>query len=266
MTKFRALVVFSVGLFGLLAYAAVPSTKLYPFPGYDLEILRKKINAESIPNSKELTEAWRLYSKFRGAWAPETKKAEAQSLAQLDDLKATLEALPKPPWFSDIANPPQSTESQFADKIGDEVFEKQKATPEYQAMKALAIVYLTEHELDRPGAAEKALRYFTVLSITHPWDWQIHGLYSRLLVDARQPEGAWATAKVCLFLTPDPNLDDLKSFAFIGSVAAKSQWGEIQEAMKQAITDDRVAELAIVETERLFSAETKLVETPPKKQ
>jgi hypothetical protein len=191
-------------------------------------------------------------------------KPPEQTIAQLNQLKAKLETLPKPPWFSDALDPVQPVQTSLADKVGDRTFEKQKSSPEYQALKALAIVYLTEHELDREGSAQKANQYLVALTITHPWDWELHGLYSRFLIDARNNGPAWEEAKLSVFLNPQPSLDQLKSFAFVGSIAAKEKWPEIQRAMRQAATDDRIAELAIVESEGIFSRDAKVNVVVPK--
>jgi hypothetical protein len=144
----------------------------------------------------------------------------------------------------------------LADKIGDDVFLKQKATPEYLNLKALALVYLTEHELDRTGAAQKAGVYLAALAITHPWDWQVHGLYSRFLIDARQNGPAWDEARLSLFLNPNPNGEALRSFAFVGSIAAHDKWIEIEVAIREASKDDSAAEHAIIEAEPLFIGDT----------
>jgi hypothetical protein len=253
-----------VSLCGAISQAAVPSTELYPFPGYDLGAVRAKAKAEWSADSEELLEAWRLYRELQGSWMPGARKPQEQTIARSDKLKVKLEAVPKPPWFVAVLNFPGSGQTQLADKIGDPVFERQKSTPEYQALKALAIVYLTEHELDRDGSAQRAGRYFTALSITHPWDWQLHGLYSRLLVDARLTEPGWEAAKQSLFLNPDPGLEDLKYFAFIGSIAAKAKWPEIQNAMRQAATDRSIPEQAIVESAKLFSGDSKVTIVEPK--
>jgi hypothetical protein len=265
----RRIIIWAVGLStlalsGATARAAIPSTELYPFPGYDLGAIRAKTKAEWSSDSKELAEAWRLYAELQGAWMPGARKPQKQTIARLDKIKAELESCPKPGWFVAVLNSPGSGQSQLADKIGDQAFERQKSTPEYQALKALAIVYLTEHELDRDGSAQNAGRYFTALSITHPWDWQVHALYSRLLVDARITEPGWEAEKQSLFLNPEPILGDLKFFAFIGSIAAKSKWPEIQEAIRQAAPDRAVAEQAIAESAKLFSSDTKVNIVEPK--
>jgi hypothetical protein len=246
----------ALGLFGAVVQAAIPSTEFYPFPGYDVGAVRNKTKAEWSPESAELIESWKLYHELQGAWAPGAPKPRIQTVEQLNQLRGTLEARPKPQWFSDALKPNQPLQMQLADKVGDPTFEKQRSTPDYQALKALAIVYLAGHELDQEGAAKNAGSYLMALSITHPWDWEVHGLYSRFLVDARSEEAAWNEAQLSVFLNPEPSLDQLKAFAFVGSIAAKARWSEIQKAIRQAAGDDKVAELAIVESDKLFSRDS----------
>jgi hypothetical protein len=253
-----------VALSGGIAQAVIPSTELYPFPGYDLGAVRAKTKAEWIANSKELNEAWHLYGELQGSWSPGMPKPQEQTVAQLNQLKAKLEALPKPPWFSDALDPAQAVQTKLADEVGDQTFVKQRSSPEYQALKALTIIYLTEHELDREGSAQKANQYLVALTITHPWDWELHGLHSRFFIDARNNGPAWEEAKLSVFLNPQPSLGQLKSFAFVGSIAANEKWPEIQRAMRQAVTDDRIAELAIVESEGIFSRDAKVNVVVPK--
>lgn len=255
-----------LSLFVPPAPAAIPTTELYPFPRDELSALRATTKAEWAPNTKELDEAWRLYGELEGAWKSDAPRPKKETLDRLDMLKARLEALPKPAWFSEALSSGEATQvhAHLADKIGDETFEKQRCTPEYQALKALAIIYIAEHELDRPDAVRNAATYFSVLALTHPWDWQIHALYSRLLVDAKLTEPGWMAARESIFLNPAPNVSDLVFFAFIGSIAAREKWPEIQEAMRQAAQDDKVAELAIVEAAKFYGTNAKVTEVPPK--
>lgn len=237
--------------------AASPASKFYPFPGYDLDLVRAKTKAESAPNIPELDQAWRLFGELQGAWMKGAPQPSAETIAALDALAKKLEALPKPAWFpADSA--PGNYETGLAEKIGDPVFVAQKATPEYQAVKALALVYLAGHELDRSGASANAQRYLLALVRTHPWDWQVHGLYGRFLVDLQQHDAAWNEAILGLYLNPKPELGALKAFAFIGSIAAKSEWPEIQEAMRQACADDKVVSLAIEESDPLYTSAAEL--------
>ncbi|MEO7598539.1 MAG: hypothetical protein ABIV50_06380, partial [Opitutus sp.] len=253
MKNKSASVLIALGLFAVAARGLVPSTELYPFPGFDLEVVRAKTAAEALPASADLQEAWRLKQELQGSWAPDARKPKAATLAKLDQLKSHLEALPKPDWFLEVFNSPEPRPTRLADKIGDATFVRQRATPEYQALKSLAIVYLTEHELDRPAAAQSAGRFLTALSITHPWDWEVHGLHARFLVDSQRFGPAWVSARQSLFLNPAPDAENLKFFAFVGSISAKEKWPEIQIAMQQAALDSRVADRAITESALLFS-------------
>jgi hypothetical protein len=258
---FLALVVLQCGL-----RAAIPSSELYPFPGYDLDLVRAKTAAESSGDSAEIVEAWKLYGELQGAWAPQAKPVNPETTAHLDRLKKKLEGLPVPFWFSEQLAHPGSGQISLADKIGDETFRKQKASPEYQNLKALALVYLSEHELDRTGAAQKAGEYLSALAITHPWDWQVHGLYGRFLIDAQQNAPAWDEARLSLFLNPDPSVENLKSFAFVGSIAAHDKWIEIEVAIREASKDDSAAERAILESEPMFTGGMKVNVVLPRKQ
>lgn len=244
--------------------SAIPSSELYPFPGYDLDVARDKTKAESGPDSKDLSDAWRIYGAVQGSWMPGRPKPTIETVAQLDALKGRLEKLALPAWFSAAQNSPSEVHTNLAEKIGDKVFEQQKVSPEYQSLKALAIVYLSEHELDRPGSAQKAGNTLTPLVVTHPWDWQIHGLYSRFLIDAQQNFSAWNEAKLSLFLNPSPELPDLKFFAFVGSIADRQEWPAIMVAIRESVKDENLAERAIRESEILFSANSKVNMLPSK--
>lgn len=244
--------------------AAVPTTVLYPFPGTDLKKIRAITMAERIQDSPDLSEAWQVYGELKGSWMPGAHKPREQTVARLDRLKGKLERLKKPNWFSDAMDAPQSGSADLAEKIGDQAFMKQKDSPEYQSLKALAIVYLTEHELDREGSANNAGRFLTVLTITHPWDWELHALYARLLIDAGLADPGWRSATFSIFLNPEPSLDDLKFFAFVGATAAKNQWPEIQKAIRQAAMDDRVAEQVIKESRESYSSAAASTIVPPK--
>jgi hypothetical protein len=247
-----------------IAHAAVPATGFYPYPGANLADIRKVILAESIPDSKELTEAWRLFHEIQGCWMPGRVQPSDKTIAQLDSLRGDLEQAPKPHWLIDTLQSPKTERARLAGKIGSPLFEKQKATADYQAQKALAIVYLAEHELDRPGAANRAGAYLTAITLSHPWDWEAHALYSRLLIDSKMPQAGLSAAIFGLFHNPAPSLEDLKYFAFVGATAAKEHWAEIQAAIRQAATDPKLAEQAIQESAPLYSDKTEVTIVPPK--
>lgn len=182
----------------------------------------------------------------------------------MDQLKAKLERIPGPPWFLGVIDPVHPKDSQIAERVGDSAFETQRATVEYQSMKALAIVYLTEHELDRPNSANDAGRFLSVLTQTHPWDWETHALFSRLFIDAGQSDSGWHSALLSIFLNPQPNLEDLKYFAFVGRASGRAQWPEIQAAIRDAAPDSATAEQAIRASVPLFNSDVKVTNIPQK--
>ncbi|MBS0664159.1 MAG: hypothetical protein JSR48_12910 [Verrucomicrobia bacterium] len=250
----------TVGL--ILAARAAPASDLYPFGTTDIKDLRRLVDAERIPDSPDLVEAWRLYRAIQGSWASSRAKPSQATLDQLDRLKAKLEALQKPAWLIGALASPSTAKVELAKAVGDALFERQKATPEYLAQKALAIVYLTEHELDRPQAANQAGRYLTALTVSHPWDWQLHGLYARLLADAKLPGPAWDAARQSIFLNPDPNVEDLKFFAFIGRVTGLGQRPKVEAAIRQAANDPKTADRALMLSEVFFSKGAEVIQIP----
>lgn len=241
---------------------AAPSSDLYPFGTTDIKDLRRLVDAERIPDSPDLLEAWRLYREIQGSWRPGHAKPSKASVDQLDRLKAKLEALQQPAWLVGVLASPSTAKVELAKAVGDAIFARQKATPDYLAQKALAIVYLTEHELDRPQAANQAGRHLTALTVSHPWDWQLHGLYARLLADAKLPGPAWDAARQSLFLNPDPNVEDLKFFAFIGSITGRASRPKVEAAIRQAANDPRTAERALLLSEVFFSKDAEVIQIP----
>ena len=258
----QALAILLFFAFCSLASADGPRSILYPFPDTDLQEIRRITKAETIPASQELNEAWRLYGELKGGWMPNAPKPAVRTIAQLDLLKSKLERSKTPEWFSKALRSPRSSKAELADKIGDPIFERQRDTSEFQRLKALAIVYLTEHELDREGSASHAGTYLTILTIAHTWDWELHALYARLLIDAGQAGPGWQSATLSIFLNPSPSLKDLEFFAFVGSSADKKQWPEIQIAIRQAAPDAKIAEEAITASAPLFSDAAKLKLVP----
>jgi hypothetical protein len=251
-------------LVGVPLKGEVPASGLNPFQGGKLQAIRTITRAESSAGTAELSEAWDIYNELKGSWMPGAHKPAAVTIARLDRLKAKLERIPGPPWFVDDIDPRDRKDVQIAERVGDSTFKAQKATVEYQSMKALAIVYLTEHELDRPDSANNAGKFLSILVQTHPWDWETHALFSRLLIDAGQSEPGWLSAIQSIFLNPGPNLEDLKYFAFVGKAAGKAQWSEIQAAIREAAPDGGIAEQAIRVSAPLFDSETKVTNVPQK--
>jgi hypothetical protein len=238
---------------GSISIAATPTTRLYPFPGVDLQDIRAISRGEFIAPSLELKEAWLAYGEVRGAWMPGAPKPTAAATSILDQLKSKLEGLPEPAWFAAAMQAPQTKPSQLAEKIGDPIFESQKDNPEFQVLKARAIIYMAEFELDRPGAAANAGRFLSILETAHPWDWELQSLYARLLADVGRTGPALHAAALGLFLNPVPRLGDLKFFAYVGARTARELWPEIQAALRQSGADATVVEQAIAESASLYT-------------
>jgi hypothetical protein len=246
------------------ANAVEPVSKLYPFGDGNLAQIRKITAAEGIPSSPDLKEAWRLYLELKGSWMPDAPKPAPAEIAKLDALKRKLEGIKKPDWYSRMQKNHPTGQAQIADAVGDPIFKKQRDTPEFQALKALAIVYMTEIELDRSGAAQRAGESLSILSVTHAWDWDLSALLARLFVDSRQPEDAWHSAIMSIYLNPAPTLEDFKFFGFVGGVAAKKDWPEIQVAIRQAAPDKSAADEAIKDCARFYTATVEIRTVPPK--
>ena len=258
----KPLALLGVAMSLALTAPAAPTSDLYPFGTTNIKDLRRLVDAERIPDSPDLIEAWRLYRQIEGSWAPGHAKPSKSTVDQLDRLKAKLEALQKPAWLIGVLASPTTAKVELAKAIGDALFERQKATPEYLAQKALAIVYLTEHELDRPQAADQAGKHLTALTVSHPWDWQLHGLYARLLADAKLPGPAWDAARQSIFLNPDPDVEDLRFFAFIGKVTGLGQRPKVEAAIRQAANDPKTADRALLLSEVFFSKGAEVIQIP----
>jgi hypothetical protein len=261
-TSFPSIVFFCAT--SALGYAAMPASDLYPFKGSDLNSVRAVAKAESSAVTPELAEAWKIYRAVQGSWAPGREKPDAATIRRLADLRQRLEAMPKPQWLVLPSGPSGVRVIKMADAVGDDVFKEQRSTPEYQAQKALALVYLAGHELDRPGDSNAAGKLLSILVSTHPWDWEVHSLFSRLWVDSKQAEAAIASAANGLFLNPNPTQSDLEFFAFVGAVAAKDEWAQIKLAIRDAALTPEVADAVIQKASVLYSDRAKSVNVPPK--
>ena len=237
---------------------AVPKSPYYPFAPADLEKIRAISRAESIPDAPDLTLAWELYGKVQGSWKPGAPKPSKEVILQLDELKSKLESAPKPQWFQDALNSSSAPSGQVTlpKRIGDDVFFDEADSPAYQSQKALTIVYLAEHEIDRPDAVDKAGRYLTLLSVKHPWDWEVHALYARLLSDAELPDPSFHAAVMSIYLNPSPAIGDLEFFAFIGACSKKDQWDEIRRIIDETAPDERTAKQVSEKAKRMFKSKT----------
>jgi len=243
-----------------------PATPFYPFGSTDLATIRTISQAEKIPDSPDLKLAWQIYSQVQGSWKPGASKPEKQVLDNLAELKRKLEDTPKPKWLEDALKsyPPKKGNVHFPDKVGDETFVEQKDSVEFQNQKALGIIYLAEHELDRPDAAQSAGRYLTVLSLKHPWDWELHALYARLLVDSGAAEPAFRTAVAGIFMNPKPDLEDFQFLAFVAMVYRRDQPEVVLQIIKDAAVDEKTGEEAAKRASELFKSKGDVRNVPLK--
>ena len=256
-----------VGFIGVCSLqSAIPSSPYYPFGKEDLATIRAIAKAERIQDSTDLALAWELYKDLENSWAPGAPKPSGTTISRLDALKGRLEALPKPKWFQaalDAAGP-LGTQTQFPQKIGDGIFVDQSDDAGYQTQKALAVVYMAEHEIDRPSGANNAGRYLTLLAFKHTWDWEVHALYARLLSDAGLRGPALHEAVMGIYLDPNPDSRALDYFAFICATSKEIQWDGVRMIIKDAVSDRQVAEAAIERSKRLFDPRIQVNIVPPK--
>jgi hypothetical protein len=246
--------------------SAIPRSPYYPFGKEDLATIRAIAKAERIQDSTDLALAWELYKELENSWAPGAPKPSETTISKLDTLKGRLEGLPKPKWFEAALNAagPPGTQMQLPQKIGDGIFVDQTDDAGYQNQKALAVVYMAEHEIDRPSGANNAGRYLTLLTFKHTWDWEVHALYARLLSDAGLRGPALHEAVLGIYLNPDPDGRALDYFAFICANSKKIQWDGVQMIIKDAVGDRQIAEAAIERSKRLFDPRIKATIVPPK--
>jgi len=125
------------------------------------------------------------------------------------------------------------------------------------------LVYLAEHEIDRPGAAQKAAVVLSTLIGQTFLDYELHALYARFLVDAQVNEIALSEARMSIYLNPAPTLNDLRFISFIWLIAARDHVDELKEIIRETAATQADAEIIIKEVETSFNDQnTKPVFTP----
>jgi hypothetical protein len=193
---------------------------------------------------------------------PKAPKPDPQEIQKFELFAAEQKGLPLPAW---ITNPPEnSNESvrKLALNTKDPSFIAFKQTKETQAVKALCLVLMTEHELDRPNAAFKAAKYLQLLLDQTPFDPDARMLFAKMAVDAKDFKYGWYNVRIGLYLTPEPTSNDLEFLCFVGSFVAKNQWGSIQSAIRELAPTPEVAEQVIDKQAILFSDKAKPYFTP----
>lgn len=232
-----------------------PPVSLRPFKPTALAVTRTAAVAQIGPRSKPLEEAWALYRVFKGSWMKGAPRPKAEHLAALDCLKADLEKDGFPPWFFELrarAGKPYAVTPVLDVKAPR--FAATRETGETERIKALGIVHLAEHELDRAGAAEEGAAIISALVARTPLDFELHALYARFLLDAKLPTQALEEARYAIYLDPNPGRGALEFTAFVGLVAAKDGWVLIQAMLREAALNQDDAESVIKEYAPRFAA------------
>lgn len=237
-----------------------------PFAPTPLVQVREAVLAQYGPGTPSLSKAWVLYKKLQGSWMPKHPRPDQADIASLDALKAELEKAPMPPWFIELeknAGKAVNIHPVFDTKSTE--FSKYKQTAETERIKALGLVYLAEHEIDRPDTAQKAAVMLSTLMGQTFFDFDLHALYARFLVDAQVPRVALYEARMSIYLNPAPTLDDLRFISFIWFIAARDQLGELKQIILETATTPSDAETIIKEIDLWFKDQnTKTVFTPGK--
>jgi len=239
------------------------SSGLCPISGVELEKLRAVGRAQVGPGTEVLQKAWSYYNKFKGSWQKGAPKPKPEDVAEFDAFKKELEKTKFPDWYKEILK--KAGQPQAITPIYDPTnpgFSAFKQTEETERLKALGIAYLTDHELNRKGSADKGAQVISCLSARTTLDYDLHSLFGRFLLDAGIPPMAWHEVRMGLFLNPAPNKGDLAFVAFAGLIAARDQWGPIQEMLREVATRKEDAEAVIQEWGPRYQGQTKTVITP----
>lgn len=237
-----------------------------PFTPTPLVEVHKAVKAQYGPGTPSLAKAWSLYKKLQGSWMPKHPKPSQADIASLDALKAELEKLPLPSWFIELqknAGKAVNVAPVFDTKSVE--FSKFKQTEETERIKALGLIYMAEHDIDRPNTAQKAAVTLSTLMSRTFFDFDLHALYARFLIDAQVPKVALYEARMSIYLNPAPTLDDLRFASFIWFVAARDQWGELEAIIRETASTPSGAEIVIKEMNSKFKDQkNKTVFTPGK--
>jgi len=225
----------------------IPQPSMRPMKQVSLETLRAAVRAQEAPNTPSLTKAWEFYKKFQGSWKPKAPKPAPDDLATFDAFKTEQEKIPLPDWFVQLEEKegkPVPISMSFDPSSPD--FSKFRQNEETQHIKTLGIIYLTEHELDRKGAAEKGATTISILITRTYFDHELHALFARFLADAKVPAIAMQEAILGIYLNPAPTRQDLEFAAFVMLPAAsKDGWGAVQTVLREAASKPEDAEVVI---------------------
>jgi hypothetical protein len=194
---------------------------------------------------------------FQGSWQPGRTKPSKEEIRAFDDFKNRIEPKDTPNWFAKLLEKREDfTKKPLALNTSSDRFTDFKQTEETELMKAVTLCYYAEHELDRKGSAEIAAGYTLTLLSKTTMDYELHALFARFLLDSNNFANAWKEARVGLYLNPSPSRRDLDFVAFVGLIAAKSQWTEIQQMLREAASSSADADAVIQEWAAKYTCQT----------
>ncbi len=238
---------------------------LNPFPGVSREMLIKASKSQDHKSSLNLDRAWAYYRKYLGAWMPKAPKPDPVEIQLFDAFATEQKALPLPSWVTSPSVGSGERVRKLVLNSDDPSFIAFKQTEETQALKALCLVLMTEHELDRPNTASKAAKYLYLLLEQTPFDPSARMLFAKMAVDAKDFNFAWYNVRIGAYLTPELNSNDLEFMCFIGGFAAKNQWSSIQSAIRKLAPSPEIAQQVIDKQAILYTDKASPGFTPTKK-
>lgn len=179
---------------------------LNPFPEVSRAKLLEASKAQEAGPNEVLDKAWHFYGEFLGSWVPNAPKPNATSIKAFDDFSASIKALPLPSWIVDGSADAKTTIKKVTLQVGDPHFKDLCQTAETQKVKALCLVLMTEHELDRPGGgAWTAAKDLYLLTERTPLDPDARMLFAKIALDAKDFELSWYNASWNLLSTHPPD-------------------------------------------------------------
>ncbi len=234
-------------------------------------LLAAASKAQEIPNSAALEKAWAYYGKWQGAWQAGHAKPTGQDR---EEVIAYTDSLLKP--LKKLAETEKLGKSSLdfdrlkkAAQVGSPEFNASRQNENTQALKALAIMGLTEHELDirHPDPVRNGVKmaYLVLekLEPRTPLDPDIYFFMARIALDAQQNEFAWTAARLGAYMKAEPEDHDLEFVCFIGAAAAGEQWPAIQKMIREVAGDAAQADRVLAKAAPFFSGKIKFQNVPP---
>lgn len=236
---------------------------LNPLP-ISREKLTAAVQAQALPESKVLRQAWDYYKQWHGAWQPNHAKPTPAEKKEVESFTETLLRQLVALAASEKLGQQSVDLDRFQKciQVGSPEFKECAQTEGTQTLKALVLMGLTEHELDMPDGVKIAQPLLMKLLARTPMDPDLYSLYARLSLDARQNPAAWQSVRMATFLRPEPTDSDLEFLCFIGSISAKDQWPAIQTMLREVTKDTAQIDRVVARVGVLFTDKAKPTFTP----